>query len=127
MKAEREEYGRRIELSEIKVPEDGKLAGLPTELGILVQYVGPGDIHKAVLLDTVVMPAIIQAINQRAGTLALLREALDNLLRCNPQDPKLIYSGKERCPADHPNRCGSCDLYHRIQAQLKEAGVCSES
>lgn len=41
---------------------------------------------------------------------------------CNPQDPMLEWPHHEgECPVDHQNRCGTCDIKHRIRAAIAKA------
>lgn len=58
---------------------------------------------------------------------SLLSEVIDDghLRDCNPQSPELENMDKypNGCPADHPDRCGYCDMRHRIIDILRKAEV----
>lgn len=43
----------------------------------------------------------------------------DLLRPCNPQDPALLKF--DRCPKDHTNCCGACEMRYQVEAAIKMA------
>jgi hypothetical protein len=65
MKCERsKDNGRVLIVSDLPDTIDG-IGGSLTELEILVNYTGSPGAHKAVPLDSIIIPAIMRALNKK--------------------------------------------------------------
>ncbi len=64
MKAEREPGERRIKISKIPTDRVEGIKGTLPDLTICLNYEGGNDVFKAITLDNVVIPAIVEALNK---------------------------------------------------------------
>ena len=70
------ENGRNLRITEI--PSDLDRWGNPTEFEIEINYLGPGNCEKGVMIDYIIIPLIVAAINTIPNS-GLTRESMDAL------------------------------------------------
>lgn len=58
------EYGRIIEVTEIPYFEEIEFPF--DSMKIQISYVGEGNVHKGVALDSVIIPAIVKALTEKS-------------------------------------------------------------
>jgi len=69
------ENGRNLRITEI--PGDLDRYGNPTEFEISINYLGPGNCEKGVMIDGIIIPLIVGMLNMPNG--GLTRESMDAL------------------------------------------------